>query len=318
MRAVLRREYGDTSVLRVEEVDDPASEPGRVVIDVAAAGVNMADWHLMSGEPAVMRLSTGLRTPKQVGLGQDVAGVVAEIGQGVTGLAVGDAVFGSARGSWATRASAREALLQPLPPGLSFEQAAAVPMSGYTALQALRAAGDVHGRRVAITGAGGGVGSYAVQLAAARGGHVTAVCSGSKAAFVRDLGADDVIDYTSADPTDPSRRFDVVLDFAGSLPLAQWMRVIPTGGTLILGGGEEGGTFLGPLSRSLRGLFARRIKVITLMASASSEDISELAELLTAGTLRSTHSYTYDFVDAANAVDALRNATHPGKIVLTP
>jgi NADPH:quinone reductase-like Zn-dependent oxidoreductase len=318
MRAVVRRDYGDTSVLRVEEVDDPALEPGRVIIDVAAAGVNMAEWHMMSGEPTVMRLSTGLRRPKQPLLGQDVAGVVAAVGPGVTRVAVGDAVFGAARGSWATRASAREDLLQPLPAGVSFEQAAAVPMSGYTALQALRAVGDVAGKRIAITGAGGGVGSYAVQLASSRGAYVTAVCSASKAEFVRDLGADDVIDYAVADPTDGARHFDAVLDFAGSLPIDRWKPVISAGGTLVLGGGEGGGRLLGPLSRSLGALFTRRIKVVTLMASSNGDDLEELAAGLTAGTLRSTHSHTYAFTDAARAVDALRAASHPGKIVLTP
>lgn len=318
MRAVVRHEYGDTSVLRVEDVDEPAVEPGRVIVDVSAAGVNMAEWHMMSGEPTVMRLVTGLRRPKKAMLGEDVAGVVAAIGPGVTAFAVGDAVFGSARGSWATRASAREDLLRPLPPGVSFEQAAAVPMSGYTALQALRAAGDVEGRRIAITGAGGGVGSYAVQVAASRGAHVTAVCSGAKAEFVRDLGADDVIDYTKTDPTGGSRPFDAVLDFAGSLPINGWRRAIAPGGTLVLGGGENGGRLLGPLSRSARAPFARRIKVTTLMAGSNGDDLAELAAGLAVGTLRSTLAHTYAFADAARAVDALRSATHPGKIVLTP
>ncbi len=318
MRAVVRREYGGASVLRVEDVEEPAVETGRIIVDVAAAGVNMAEWHLLSGEPALVRLSMGLRRPKQPVLGQDVAGVVAAIGPGVTRFAVGDPVFGSARGSWATRASVREDLLQPLPQGVSFEQAAAVPMSGYTALQALRAAGDLTGKHIAITGAGGGVGSYAIQLASARGAHVTAVCSGSKGAFVRALGAQDVLDYTKVDPTDGSRRFDTVLDFAGSLPLAHWKRAIRTGGTLVLGGGEGGGKVLGPLSRSIRALFVRGIRIVTLMASARGDDLAEIAAGLASGSLRSTHSQTYAFVDAAQAVEALRAATHPGKIVLTP
>ncbi len=173
MRAVVRHEYGDTSVLRVEEIDEPEAEPGTVVVEVAAAGVNMAEWHMMSGEPTMMRLVTGLRRPKRPGLGQDVAGIVASVGPGVESFAVGDHVFGSARASWATLALASADLLQPVPPGVSLTQAAAVPMPGYTALQALRAAGALAGKSIAITGAGGGVGSYAVQLAAKRGAHVT-------------------------------------------------------------------------------------------------------------------------------------------------
>lgn len=369
MRAVVRHEYGDTSVLRVEDAAEPTPEPGRVIVEVAAAGVNMAEWHLMSGAPTLVRLAMGLRRPRHPGLGEDVAGVVTAVGPDVTRFAVGDAVFGSARGSWAERASAREDLVQPLPPGVSFEQAAAVPMSGYTALQALRAAGEVAGKRVAITGAGGGVGSYAVQLACSRGAHVTAVCSGSKASFVRDLGAAEVIDYATTDPTDPlgivasagsteradgagstdragaagvaeradvagsteltgvaglaeragdSRCFDVVLDFAGSLPITRWRRVLVPGGTLVLGGGEQGGRVLGPLSRSIRAPFVRGIRVVTLMASARGEDIAELAAALASGMLRSTLGHTYALADAAAAVDALRAAVHPGKIVLTP
>ena len=232
MKAVVRREYGDTSVLHVDEVDEPVPAPNQVIVDVRAAGVNMAEWHLMTGEPTLMRLGTGLRRPRQPVLGQDVAGVVAAIGPGITRFAVGDEVFGSARGSWATRASAKEELLQPLPPGVSFEQAAAVPMAGYTALQALRAVGDLHGAHVAVTGAGGGVGSYAVQLAAARGAHVTAVCSAAKAGFVRELGAHEVIDYATTNPTEGSRRFDTCSTLRGacrshsgggsSRPVARW------------------------------------------------------------------------------------------------
>ena len=318
MRAVVRHEYGDTSVLRVEEVDNPAPEPGRVVVEVAAAGVNMAEWHVMSGEPTMMRLATGLRRPKRPGLGQDVAGIVASVGPGVESFAVGDRVFGSARASWATLATASADLLQRMPPGTSFEQAAAVPMSGYTALQALRTLGTLAGKTIAITGAGGGVGSYGVQLAAKRGAHVTAVCSASKASFVRDLGASDVIDYASTDPTAGGQRFDAVLDFAGGLPLAAWRRATIPGGTLVLGGSERGGRVLGPLDRSLRAPFTRGIKIITLMAAARGDDIAELAAALSSGELRSTHSQTYTFDHAADAVDALRGSVHAGKIVLTP
>ena len=321
MRAVVRREYGDTSVLHVEDVPEPALEPGHVIIDVAAAGVNMAEWHLMAGRPSVARLALGIRRPKRPVLGQDVAGVVSAVGEGVTRFAVGDAVFGSAKGSWAERAAANADLLQPLPPATSFEQAAAVPMSGYTALQALRAAGDVEGRSVAITGAGGGVGSYAVQLAAARGAHVTAVCSAAKAEFVRDLGAHEVVDYATTDPTDPGRtprRFDAVLDFAGGLPLTRWRRVITPGGRLVLGGAETGGPVLGPLSRSLQAPFTRGLKATTLVATTNGDDIAALADALGGGTLRSTRSATYAFAEAARAVDALCAATHPGKIVLVP
>lgn len=226
MKAVVRTEYGDTSVLRVEDVPEPVPDEGEVIVDVAAAGVNMAEWHMMSGQPTLVRAFIGLRRPKRAVLGRDVAGIVSAVGTGVTRLRIGDVVFGSGRGAWAQKVSAQEANLQPVPAGISLEQAATVPMSGYTALQALRVVGPLDGTRVAITGAGGGVGSIAIQLAAARGAHVTAICSAGKHAFVRDLGAHDVIDYRKTDPTHGGARFDAVLDFAGGLPLTDWRRVI--------------------------------------------------------------------------------------------
>lgn len=198
---------------------------------------------------------------------------------------------------------------------------AAVPMAGYTALAAVRRVGPIGGRHIAVTGAGGGVGSYAVQLAAAAGARVTAVCSGRKADFVRSLGADDVIDYTTTDPTDPAaggRRFDAVLDFGGGLPVRHWKRVITPGGMLVLGGAENGGRMLGPLDRSLAALFTRGIRVVTLVAAARGDAIAELATALASGHLRSTHSQSYPLANAARAVDALRAATHAGKIVLVP
>jgi NADPH:quinone reductase-like Zn-dependent oxidoreductase len=318
MRAVVRREYGDTSVLRVEDVEEPVLDEGRVIVRVAAAGVNMAEWHLMSGEPTLVRLAMGFPRPKKAILGEDVAGVVTAVGPGVTRFAVGDEVFGSAGGSWAEYARAQEEDLQPLPAGVTFEQAAAVPMAGYTALQALRVVGTLDRKHVAVTGAGGGVGSYAVQLASARGARVTAVCSASKEGFVRRLGAHDVIDYRVADPTSGERRFDAVLDFAGGLPIREWRRVIKPDGVLVLGGAENGGRVLGPLSRSLSGVFTPGLRVVTLMAEARGDDLSELAGALASGELRSTHTQSYPFTEAARAVDALRAATHPGKIVLVP
>lgn len=318
MKAVVRTEYGDTSVLRVDEVLEPTAEEGEVVVDVAAAGVNMAEWHMMSGKPTLVRAFIGLRRPTRAVLGQDVAGVVSAVGPGVTRLRIGDVVFGSGRGTWAQKASAQEASLQPVPAGISLEQAATVPMSGYTALQALRVAGPLAGKHVAITGAGGGVGSLAVQLAGARGARVTAVCSAGKHAFVRQLGAHEVIDYRTTDPTDGDARFDAVLDFAGGLPLRRWRRVISPGGVLVLGGDENGGKVLGPLSRSLRARFTRGLRAVTLMASTNPDDIAELATALTDGDLHPTHSHTYTFAEAAQAVDALRAATYPGKIALIP
>lgn len=318
MRAITRHQYGESDVLRVEDVEKPAPAEGQVLVRVTAAGVNMAEWHLMTGKPTLARLVLGLRRPKNPQLGEDLAGVVAAVGPGVTRFAVGDDVFGSGRGTWAEFALAKEELLQPLPVGIRFEEAAAAPMAGYTALQALRLVGDLERKHVAVTGAGGGVGSMLVQLASARGARVTAVCSARKAELVRRLGAHDVVDYATTDPTAGERRFDHVLDFAGGLPLKRWRRVVKPGGILVLGGAENGGDVLGPLSRSVGGLFARGLKVVTLVAVTQGDDVAELATLLATGELRSPLARTYRLEDAAQAVDDLRAGTHPGKLALLP
>ena len=319
MRAVQRRAYGETDVLEVREVDAPEPEEGQVLVRVKAAGVNMAEWHLMTGRPALVKLALGLRKPRDPSLGEDLAGVVEALGPGVTDLAVGDEVFGSGHGTFAELAVAKRERLQPKPANVSFEEAAAVPMAGYTALQALAAAGDITGTQVAVTGAGGGVGSMLVQLARARGAHVTAVCSARKAEFVLRLGATEAIDYATTDVTAGERRFTAVFDFAGGLPVRSWRRVIRPGGVLVIGGSEVGGAVLGPLGRSLGAVFVRGgLRVVTLMASSKPESLEELGRLLTAGELRSPLTRTYPLADAAQAIDDLRAATHPGKLALVP
>lgn len=318
MRAVVRREYGETDVLRVESMALPEPGEGQVLLRVKAAGVNMAEWHLMTGTPTIARLAFGLTRPKDPRLGADVAGVVEKLGPGVAGLAVGDEVFGSALGSWAELAVANTRMLRPKPATVTFDEAAAVPMAGYTALQAVRLVGDLARKHVAVTGAGGGVGSYAVQLLSAGGARVTAVCSARKAEFARRLGAHDVVDYAAADPTAGEPRFDAVLDFAGGLPVRRWRRAMKPRALLVLGGAENGGDVLGPLGRSLSGVFVRGIRVVTLLARESGDDLDDLSARLGTGELRSTLARTYPLEEAARAVDDLRAATHPGKLVLVP
>lgn len=318
MKAIVQDVYGDSDVLRLSEIDTPVPGDGEVRVAVRAAGVNMADWHLMTGRPALVRLFLGMRGPKRRVRGQDVAGVVDAVGSGVTTLAVGDEVFGEARGSFAEFVVTTAGQLAPKPANVTFEQAAAVPMGGYTALQALRAAGDVDGLKVAVSGAGGGVGSAVVQLAHARGAHVTAVCSAGKADFVRSLGADEVIDYATTDVTAGGHAFNAVFDFAGGRSIARWRRVMVPRGVLVLGGDEEGGAILGPLGRSFTGLVPRGIRVVTLMANNSREDLEELARLVTDGTLKATVARSYPLADTATAIDDLRAARYPGKLVIVP
>lgn len=318
MRAVLRREYGETDVLSVEDVDVPTPGEGQVLVRVEAAGVNMAEWHLMTGRPSLVKLALGFPKPRDPSLGADLAGVVDAVGPGVTRFAVGDEVFGTGDGTFAEYAVAKEDWLEAKPANVSFEEAAAVPMAGYTALQALAAAGDITGKQVAVSGAGGGVGSMLVQLAKARGAHVTAICSARKAEFVLRLGATEVIDYATTDVTAGERRFTAVFDFAGGRPLRSWRRVIHPGGTLVLGGDENGGAVLGPLGRSFRALFVRGIRIVTLMASSKPESFDELRRSLTVGELRSPLTHSYPLAEAAQAIDDLRAARHPGKLVVVP
>lgn len=321
MRAIVQDAYGDSSALRMEDVAVPEPGPHEVRIRVRAAGVNMADWHLMTGLPSIARLALGMRRPNQRVRGVDAAGTVEAIGAGVTRFRVGDEVFGEAPGSFAEAVLAKEAHLAPKPSGVPWEVAAAAPMAGYTALQALRAAGDVGGRRVVVSGAGGGVGSAAVELAKAAGAHVTAVCSTGKVEFVRDLGADVVVDYRREDVTRGRDRFDAVLDFAGSRPVREWRRVLAPGGRIVLGGGEGGGNVLGPLSRSLSAAFSsigRREKAVTLFAAISTDALEQVAAHLEAGTYRPRVARSYRLDEAPTAIDDLRAARHAGKLVVVP
>jgi NADPH:quinone reductase-like Zn-dependent oxidoreductase len=252
MKAVVRDRYGSADVLELRDVEVPRPGEGEVLLVVRAAGLDRGAWHVMAGMPYLMRLAGfGVRKPKQAGLGSDVAGVVEEVGASVTGLRPGDAVFGtcgpaSRAASFAEYAVARPDRLARMPENLSFEQAAAVPVSAQTALQALRDRARVRaGQSVLIIGASGGVGTFAVQIAKAFGADVTGVCSMPKVELVSSLGADRVIDYTREDITDDGRRYDVVLDIGGNRPLGQLRRALASDGTLVFVGGEGGDRWTG-------------------------------------------------------------------------
>jgi NADPH:quinone reductase-like Zn-dependent oxidoreductase len=321
MRAVTQGRYGDTSVLRVAHVPVPAPAAGRVLVRVAAAGLNMADWHLMTGKPVIARLVLGFRGPRSPIRGDDVAGTVVAVGEGVTRLAVGDRVFGSASGSFAEFVVAREELVVRIPEGVTDTEAAASPMIGYTALAALDAAGVERGTRVVVSGAGGGVGGAVVQLAHARGAVVTGVCSAGKAEAVLAFGADEVVDYRREDVTRRADRWDAVIDFAGDRTVSRWRRVLVPGGRLILGGGEGGSRIVGSLDRAVPGLVAsigRRLRVTTLVATASARGLERVAEHLEQGTLRPLVSRSYGLEEVPQAIDDLRSARFPGKLAIVP
>jgi len=241
MKAIVQHEYGSPDTLRLEDVDRPDAGPAHVLVRVRAASVNAADWHVMRGDPKLARLQLGVRRPKAPVRGRDFAGEVAEAGAGVTHVGPGDEVFGEtgmADGAFAEYVRAPAGQVAPKPAGLTFEQAAAVPLAGCTALQALRDVARVQpGQRLLVNGASGGVGTFAVQIGKALGAHVTAVCSTRNAELVGSLGADDVVDYTAQDVVSARQRFDVVLDLVGNRSLRELRRVLTDRGTLVLSGG---------------------------------------------------------------------------------
>ena len=307
MKAIVQREYGSPDVLQVAEIDRPRAGAGEVLLRVHAAGLDAGVWHLMTGRPYLVRLmGYGLRRPKHATPGQDVAGTVAAVGAGVTRFQRGDAVFGACRGAFAEYACARETALAPKPASLTFEQAATVPTSGVTALQALRDVARVRpGQQVLIIGAGGGVGTFAVQLARAFGAEVTGVCSAAKMDLVRAIGAQEAIDYAREDFADGRRRYDTILDTAGNRSLGHLRRALNPAGTLVIIGGEGGGRWLGGTDRLLRALLLSplvRHRLRSLMATTRSEDLQLLGELIDAGEVAPILDRTYPLSGVPDAI----------------
>jgi NADPH:quinone reductase-like Zn-dependent oxidoreductase len=321
MKAILRRTYGPAEVLEFGDVDQPAIKPGEALVRIRAAGVDRGVWHVMTGLPYLGRLAFGVRTPRNPVIGMDVAGVVEAVGEEVTKLRQGDEVFGTCNGAFAEYAAVREDRCAPKPAGLTFEQAAALPTSAVTALQAVRKQGRVQaGQRVLVIGAGGGVGSYAVQIAKASGAHVTGVCSTGKVDLVRSLGADEVVDYTSTDITESGQRYDVVLDIAGNRPLRQLRRVMTPRGTLVIVGGEGGDRLTGGLDRQFRAVLLSlvvRQRMRFFVAVARRPDLETIRELVESGAVRPAVDRTYPLVEAAQAVRDMAEGRVRGKAVVT-
>ncbi|RSM41465.1 NAD(P)-dependent alcohol dehydrogenase [Amycolatopsis balhimycina DSM 5908] len=321
MKALVQDRYGNPDVLALRDIARPAPGAGEVVVRVHAAGVDPGVWHLTTGRPYLVRLlGFGLRVPKNPVRGLDFAGTVEEIGDGVTTVRPGDEVFGECAGAFAEYAVAKADRVAPKPARLSFGQAAAVAISGCTALQGLRDAGRVQpGQSVLVIGAAGGVGSFAVQLAKTFGAEVTAVCSTAKTDLVRTLGADHVVDYTREDFT--GRRYDLILDTAGMRRLAHLRRALEPGGTLVIVGGETGGRWLGGVQRAagaaLLSPFVRH-RLRGLVSAVRGADLEVLRETIEAGGLTPVLDRTYPLADAAAAIDYLHKGHSAGKVVLTP
>jgi NADPH:quinone reductase-like Zn-dependent oxidoreductase len=320
MRAIVQDRYGSADVLKLEDVETPIARSGDVLIRIGAASAFIGDWHIMTGTPYAIRLVSGLRAPKQHVLGQDLAGTVEAVGDGVTGFRVGDEVFGVGIGAFADYATARPAKLAPKPTNLSFEEAATVPTTGCTALQGLRDVGKVRsGQSVLVIGAAGGVGSFAVQLAKAFGAHVTGVCSTSKVELVRSIGADKVIDYTREEIVDATRRYDVIFDTAGNREASYLRRALTPKGTLVLAGGEGGGRWLG-MGRVMRAKAMSPFvgqKMTNFLGRPKAMDLLLLKDLIEAGKLTPVIGATYPLSGVTDVIRELGTGHGRGKVVIT-
>ncbi len=321
MKAIVQDEYGSADVLRLADIDRPEIGDDGVLVRVHAAGLDRGTWHLMAGLPYVVRLGFGLRRPRNPVPGIDVAGTVVTVGEKVTRFQAGDEVFGTAKGSFAEYAGARQDKLARKPANLMFGQAAAVPVSGLTAIQGLRDVGRMEpGQHVLIVGASGGVGSYAVQLAKAFGAEVTGVCSGPKVDLVRSIGADHVIDYTRDDFADGSQQYDLILDIGGNSPLSKLRSALTKRGTLVIVGGEEGGRWFGGIDRQLRGMVLSPFiaqRLTSFISKESHVDLERLTEVIEAGELTPIIDSTYPLDQAQQAMRHLEAGRAKGKIVIS-
>jgi NADPH:quinone reductase-like Zn-dependent oxidoreductase len=325
MKAIVYYQYGSPEVLQLKEIEKPVAGDDDVLVRVRAASVNPYDWHMLRGDPYLMRMMSGIRRPKVNGLGVDLAGQVEAVGKNVTRFCRGDDVFGETAGStWgslAEYACVPEDWLEQKPTNLTFEQAASAPLAGLTALQGLRDIGQVEpGQKVLIIGASGGVGTFAVQLARALDAKVTGVCSTTNVDMVRSIGADTVIDYTRDDFTQSGQQYDLILQLAGTTAASNCRRALTTRGTLVLSSGSGGGRLIGPLGRIIRALALSPFvsqSLVTFVTKKSKSGMHDLKELLEAGTITPVIDRQYTLSEAREAIEYLEEGHARGKIVIT-
>jgi NADPH:quinone reductase-like Zn-dependent oxidoreductase len=322
MKALTQDRYGPPDVLRFSDIAKPAPGDDEVLIKVRAAGVDPGVWHITAGMPYLIRLmGFGFRAPK-VRTRADVSGEVEAVGRNVTRFKPGDEVFGALDGGFAEYACGKADRLTPKPKSLTFEEAAVLPTSGTSALQAVRDHGQLKaGQRVLVIGAAGGVGSYSVQLSKAFGaGHVTAVCSGGKADLVREIGADEVIDYTREDFTDSGQTWDLIIDTAGIRRLARLRKALTPKGTLVIVGGEGGDRLLGGMHRSigaqlLSPFVGQQLRAPFLAERA--EDLEYVREAVEDGKLKPVIDRSYSLDDTPEAIRYVHQGHARGKVVIT-
>lgn len=320
MKAVLYHRYGSPDVLRLEEVTVPVPKDDEVLVRIQAASANAADWHLMRADPMIVRLMNGVTAPRQKILGCDIAGRVTAVGKRVTRFRVGDEVFGdvSSRGwgGFAEYACADESALVHKPAAMTFEDAAAVPIAALTALQGLRDDGAIAaGKSVLITGASGGVGTYAVQIAKVYGAEVTAVCSTRNEGLVRALGADHVVDYTREDFTKRGQRYDLIFAAAGDRSLSEYLATLTPGGRYVMAGGSTSQMFAALLLGPFVNAFSRK-KVRAVMMKSSARDLELVATWMLEGKVRTVIDKRFALEGVPDAIRYLEEGHTQGKVVI--
>jgi NADPH:quinone reductase-like Zn-dependent oxidoreductase len=321
VKAIVQDRFGPADGLELRDIETPEIGATDVLVRVHAAGVDRGVWHVMTGLPYPIRLAGyGFRAPKHGVPGTDLAGIVVSVGPDVTRFAPGDEVFGTGTGTYAEFARAREDQLAAKPANLSFEQAAALPVSGVTALQALRDRGAVQpGENVLVIGASGGVGTFSVQLAKTFGAQVTGVCSTTKVDLVRSLGADHVVDYSREDFAATGTRYDLILDIGGNASLSRLRRALTPKGRLVIVGGETSGRWLGGTDRQVRAMILSMFvgqKLGTFIAAVKQDDLLVLAELAGAGQLTPAVDRTFSLDEAPKAIGHVEEGHARGKVVV--
>ncbi len=322
MKSAVRDRYGSPDVVELREIDTPVAADDEVLVRVRAASLNLGDWYSVTGTPYVGRTQMGLRKPKSNRLGTDFAGQVEAVGKDVTQFRPGDEVFGGRNGAFAEYVCVREErAVVPKPANVTFEQAAAVPVAALTALQGLRDKGRIQpGQKVLINGASGGVGTFAVQIAKSFGAEVTGVCSTRNVDRVRSIGADHVIDYTREDFTRSDRRYDLMLDIAGSRSWSACRRVLNPQAILVIVGGPMNNRPIGALGHVVKTLLAGLVssrKVVFFIAKFNKADMVVLRDLLETGKVSPVIERRYELSDIADALRYMGEGHAQGKIVIT-
>lgn len=321
MKAIVQHSYGSADVLELQELDKPSIKDDQVLVKVEAAAIHIGDLMLMRGEPYIMRLGAGLQRPRKKTPGFDMAGRIEAVGKNVTAFEAGDEVYGECTsGSCAEYAAAKAGGLAPKPRTLSFEQAAAVPVSGATALRGIRDAGEVKaGQKILINGATGGVGMYAVQIAKALGAEVTGVCGPDNVELARSLGADHVLDYTKDDYTRRDERYDLILDNVANHPLAEARRAVASGGHLIPNSARSTGRWLGAVGRmaqaAISAMFIKK-QGRPFYSPVKTQDLLDLGDLIEQGKLTPVIDRTYPLAEASAAMEYVATGHASGKTVI--